>query len=154
MTEWKQTQCVLHSRNHIIVFLIIKVKNNNRNIKVWNDYSCDVKNLLDQDEHRLVACLAWSRLTLVINKTLPTKQQKKKKKKKGNNSANWANSLDIHCMSHSLFNLDLFLIKKVALMWRIFIITNVVFIVTFIFISTHSIKGIVKIILIKCYPVL
>lgn len=95
--------------------------------------------------HRLVVCLAWSRLTLVINITFYQTAENvflKKKKNKGNNSANWANSLDIHCMSHSLFTLYLFLIKKVALMWRIFIITNVVFIVTFIFISTHSIKGI------------
>lgn len=59
--------------------------------------------------HRLVVCLARSRLTLVINITLSTKRQKKKK---GNNSANWTNSLDIHCMSHSLFTIYLFLIKE------------------------------------------
>lgn len=67
--------------------------------------------------HRLVVCLAWSRLTVVIYITLSTKRQKtfflrRSKKNKGNNSANWANSLDIHCMSHSLFTLYLFLIKK------------------------------------------
>lgn len=64
--------------------------------------------------HRLVVCLAWSRLTLVINITFYQTAENVflKKKNKGNNSANWANSLDIHCMSHSLFTLYLFLIKK------------------------------------------
>lgn len=64
--------------------------------------------------HRLVVCLMWSRLTVVIYITLSTKRQKTffLRRRRIKVTILPTGQISLHCMSHSLFTLYLFLIKK------------------------------------------